>query len=196
MIGELCFFWIVPRTRPASEFHSTWSPTLKSCATRVISSAVILVFHFSELALQKDFQLSIWLPSQLCRIPPFSCAYFYWRIPVGYFKPFRLPLKSMRRGISARPKKHATHLLHEPNRPPRNRWGALVFPKAGKPEWQSLRACCSTEAGSYYGSFSCCALLASPQARCRARNGKTPSRNELSPSRQCQPLSKLFGFSP
>jgi hypothetical protein len=30
VIFEVTFFLIVPRTRPASEFHSTWSPTLKS----------------------------------------------------------------------------------------------------------------------------------------------------------------------
>src|SRR5207302_4494880 len=31
-ISEVTFFWMVPRTRPASEFHSTWSPRLNSRA--------------------------------------------------------------------------------------------------------------------------------------------------------------------
>src|SRR5665213_4528474 len=31
MISEVCFFLMVPRTRPASEFHSTWSPILRLC---------------------------------------------------------------------------------------------------------------------------------------------------------------------
>jgi hypothetical protein len=48
-ILEVILFLMVPRTWPASEFHRTWSPTLKSCVMATSSKAIKRSHAYKEL---------------------------------------------------------------------------------------------------------------------------------------------------
>src|ERR1035441_521032 len=45
-MADVTFFLIVPQTRPASEFHSTRSPTLSSCVTVMMCCERFVLYRF------------------------------------------------------------------------------------------------------------------------------------------------------
>ncbi len=57
VISEITFFLTVPRTLPASEFHSTWSPGLKSCVIAQYFRAYQLVMCYTSFPVQKCHSL-------------------------------------------------------------------------------------------------------------------------------------------